>query len=137
MASVVTSPATTEYNCIAWAAGETDRFWWPDLMGVAYWPEGVPRQESLEAFVQAYRTLGYEPCDSAAVEFGVEKIAVYVDDLREPKHAARQLPSGKWTSKLGRGEDIEHDALHGDYPPSCSYGHVAAILSRTRPTVED
>ena len=31
----VTSPATPEYNCIAWAAGETDRWWWPDPMGVS------------------------------------------------------------------------------------------------------
>jgi hypothetical protein len=27
----------------------------------------------------------------------------------EPTHAARQLPNGKWTSKLGRWQDIEYE----------------------------
>lgn len=139
MAFVATSPASLEYNCIAWAAGETDRWWWPDSMGLSYWPEGVPRRETVDAFVQAYRTLGYESCDSQSPEFGVEKIAIYVNDLglRRPTHAARQLPSGKWTSKLGRREDIDHDGLHGDYPPDCRYGQVAVILSRPRPAAGD
>ncbi|HEY7428267.1 MAG TPA: hypothetical protein VH682_28795 [Gemmataceae bacterium] len=25
----ITSPASDVYNCIAWAAGETNRWWWP------------------------------------------------------------------------------------------------------------
>jgi hypothetical protein len=108
-------------------------------METAYWPEGVPRSETVEAFIQAYRTLGYEICDSPALEPGVEKIAIYVNNRvdREPTHAARQLPSGKWTSKLGRAEDIEHDALQGDYPPGCRYGEEATFLARARPATED
>ena len=35
----VTSPADDGYNCIAWAATETDRWWWPDPFGAGYWPE--------------------------------------------------------------------------------------------------
>jgi hypothetical protein len=36
--------------------------------------------------------------------------------MPEPTHAARQLPSGRWTSKLVLREDIEHDlhALSGE-----------------------
>ena len=132
MGFVETSPATPEYNCLAWAAGETDRWWWPDLMGLYAWPEGVPRRENLEAFVQAYGTLGYEPCDSDALEPAVEKIAIYVDPSSRPTHAARQLRSGKWTSKLGQGIDVEHDALDGDYPAACAYGQVAMTLARPR-----
>ena len=37
----VTSPPAVEYNCIGWAAGEDDRWWWPDPAGVSYWPAGV------------------------------------------------------------------------------------------------
>lgn len=43
-------------------------------------------------------------------------------------HAARQQPSGVWTSKLGQMEDIEHnmlEALRGDV-----YGRVGLILRR-------
>ena len=42
------------------------------------------------------------------MEKGFQKIALYVKD-GIPTHAARQLPTGKWTSKLGRDIDIEHD----------------------------
>ena len=132
MGFAATSPATPEYNCIAWAAGETDRWWWPDPMRLGAWPPGVPRQETLEAFLQAYETLGYEPCESDTLDPGVEKVAIYVDDAGRPTHAARQLPSRKWTSKLGRAEDIEHDSLHEDYPPGCRCGQVAATLARGR-----
>jgi hypothetical protein len=37
-----TSPAASEYNCIAWAAGRTDVAWWPDPQGIGYWPESAP-----------------------------------------------------------------------------------------------
>jgi len=37
------------YNCIAFAAGETHRWWWP--MG-AYWPEPAPRDETVDSFIR-------------------------------------------------------------------------------------
>ncbi|NET26084.1 hypothetical protein [Okeania sp. SIO1I7] len=45
-----------------------------------------------------------------------------------PTHAVRQLANGKWASKLGWLEDIEHelDALNGD-----RYGVVGQILKRS------
>ena len=61
-----------------------------------------------------------------AQESGIEKVAIYtLNGL--PKHAARQLPSGAWSSKLGNHIDIEHslEGLAGDL-----YGSVAHILSR-------
>lgn len=125
----VTSPETPEYNCIAWAAGTNDRWWWPeDPFGVAYWPPGVARETTLAAFTSAYATLGYEPCDSPGLEEGFEKIALYVIG-NNPTHAARQLPSGLWTSKLGPQEDIEHtlEAVEGP-----AYGRLALVLKRSR-----
>lgn len=103
------------------------RWWWPDALDTSYWPEGAPRQETVAAFVQAYATLGFVTCQSDTLEPGFEKIAIYVDTSGKPSHAARQLPSGKWTSKLGRSEDIEHllDGL-----TNSEYGSVARILKR-------
>jgi hypothetical protein len=43
-------------------------------------------------------------------------------------HAARQLPNGKWTSKLGKGEDIEHDTP--DDVSGGIYGEVVEIMRR-------
>jgi len=58
----ITSPATDAYNCIAWAAGVTHPWWWPDPLGAEYWPAQAPRAETLQAFILAYQAVGYEPC---------------------------------------------------------------------------
>jgi hypothetical protein len=122
----VTSPATVDYNCIAWAAGITDEWWWPDSMGINHWPAGVRREETVSAFIEAFQSLGYVLCADHLVEPGFEKVALY-GEKGVPKHAARQLPNGRWTSKLGPLEDIEHglDGLVGTW-----YGNVVQILKR-------
>lgn len=123
----VTSQKSQEYNCFAWAAGEEDRWWQPIPGEQFYWPEGVPQEETLDAYIQAYQTLGYELYNGDILESGYQKIAIYVDSSGIPTHAARQLPNGKWTSKLGWLEDVEHelDGLTGD-----RYGVVGQILKR-------
>ena len=123
----VTSSRTAGYNCIAWAAGDGERWWWPDRLGMYYWPLEVAREESLSAVLEAYSTLGYAQCDHGDPEDGAEKIALFADEWGRPTHAARQLPSGRWTSKCGKLEDIEHEleALAGG-----PYGEVICYLRR-------
>ena len=123
----VTSPQTPEYNCIAWAAQDDSRWWWPAPPPFSYWPPGVPREESLDAFIQAYMTLGYICCDEEHLEPEYEKIAIYVDNDGKPTHASRQLASGTWTSKLGKLEDIEHSF---DGLDNSGYGRAVQILKR-------
>src|SRR3990172_1867508 len=122
----ITSPATGEYNCIAWASGDTRAWWWPDPMNLYYWPPTIPRENTLEAFIKAYELLGYGICKDGNYEEGFEKIAIYVAGDRKPTHAARQLSSGRWTSKLGKLEDIEHTTLNGLCSPR--YGTVAVFM---------
>jgi hypothetical protein len=97
-------------------------------MNTAFWPDHAPRISTLDAFVATFSLDGYAPCATGDFEKGWEKIALYAKD-GVPTHAARQLGSGKWTSKLGRLEDIEHDSpelLEGD-----TYGAVVRFLRRT------
>ena len=124
----VTSEETPEYNCFAWAVGVTDEFWEPGRT----WPIDTPTAHEVRIIVHAYRTRGFEPCASGSLEPGIEKIAIYEDEDGDPTHAARQLPSGKWTSKLGPWEDIEHELtdLEGAYP---AYGRVTTFVARPRP----
>ena len=125
---VPTSLPDPAYNCIAWAAGEQTRFWWPTRGG--YWPPGAPRDRTLGAFVAAYRTKGYELCANWTFDPTQEKIAIFTKG-GAPTHAARQLDDGKWwTSKLGVHDDISHDqdGLNGD-----QYGAPAVFMSRPRP----
>ena len=124
---VVTSRADKRYNCVAWAAG-SDRHWWqPDR----YWPLSDRSDESTVAYIRAFASLGYEECTSSDLEPGFEKVVLYESSDGLVEHAARQLPNGRWTSKLGKLQDIEHgtpEALHVIF----SYGRVAAILKRPR-----
>ena len=124
----VTSPQDDVYNCIAWAAGDNTDWWWPDATQIGYWPPGVPREATVDAFRDAFATLGYAVCADEAFEPGFEKVAIFAL-AGAPKHAARQLESGRWTSKLGEREDIEHtvDALTG-----MVYGSVVLIMKRPR-----
>ena len=122
----LTSPETPEYNCIAWAAGDNEVWWWPDSSYTCYWPSEIPRAETIESFIKAYEKLDYSVCSNAELENGFEKVAIYADHNKKPTHAARQLNSGLWTSKLGSLEDIEHTTLNGLI--SDSYGSVAVIL---------
>ena len=57
------------------------------------WPDGVPREETIDIFVRAFNTLNYEQCRDGHFEEGVEKVALYVQD-GVPTHMARQLPDG-------------------------------------------
>ncbi len=124
----ITSPADHRYNCIAWAADDTNNWWEPSRLRGSYWPPGVDKEYSLESFVHAFVAHEYSACETEEFEIGFEKIAIYADRLGIPSHAARQIESGWWTSKLGEMEDIEHKtlaALEGRI-----YGTVAQIMKR-------
>lgn len=125
----VTSPADRARNCVAWAAGIANFWWWPigDPRGT-HWPVNAPRVVTLAAFQDAFETLGYTDCQGDAFETGFEKIAIFADASGIPTHVAKQLPNQRWTSKLGRAEDIEHELrdLEGEV-----YGTVVRLMKRT------
>jgi hypothetical protein len=124
----VTSPVTDVYNCIAWAAGVTNKWWWPfGDPAKTDWPANAPRNETIDAFRQAFATLGHDECPSADLELGMEKIALFADAAGIPTHAARQLPTGRWTSKLGVLVDIEHELTDLE---GTEYGSVALVMRR-------
>lgn len=124
-------PREGSYSCIAWAAGDTNHFWWPQPD--VDWPFWTARKESIPAFVGAFRWLGYVRCKSSRLELGFEKVALYADG-NSPKHMARQLPDGTWTSKCGGAEDITHftlDALEskGQYGAPVLYMRRFVLVS--------
>ncbi|MFM7906455.1 MAG: hypothetical protein ACKPA9_15240, partial [Microcystis sp.] len=89
--------------------------WFPDGFETEYWPAGIPRENTLSAFIDAYMTEHFEVCpigdpnlEFSPNGFFVEKIAIYTIDGR-PSHACRQLNSGRWTSKIGVREDVRHE----------------------------
>lgn len=105
----ITSPADDIYNCIAWAANDPLHWWWPDILKARYWAADVLREETVAAFQEAFGSLGDTVCAGEEMEASVEKVALFADAEGFPTHAARQLPSGRWTSKL-------HVAYPSPYP---------------------
>jgi len=129
----ITSDASENYNCIAWAYKYNDR-WMQyggkfELDGVVYWwPEGVKSSPYLDAYIEAFQLIGYEICDDWQHEDEYEKIALYINKSNECTHAAREKRTGKWTSKLGKSNDISHSnpySIEGE-----AYGKVACIMKR-------
>lgn len=125
-----TSPQTNSYNCIAWAAEDDQRWWQPGVpsdLGY-YWPTSAPLGYHPDCLIAAFKAIGYELCGDGAPMSNVQKVALYVNSDNRWTHAARQLPSGKWTSKLGKLEDIEHETpeVIGGEP----YGSVYCFMAR-------
>lgn len=127
-----TSHPTEAYNCIAWAAGENDRWWEPGPSALGYyWPTDVGWGGGVAVVVEAYKAVGFEPCGDGTAEAGFEKVAIYGEARGGWTHAARQLPDGRWTSKLGPDEDIAHE--HPDHLSGHEYGKVWCYMRRKLP----
>lgn len=117
---IVTSDETGDYNCAGWAIDQDCLGnWWPDPDTDRYhWPDGGRRDGTLGAMKEGFALLGFTECLREADDPDFLKIVIYV--LRGmPKHVAWQLPDGRWASKLGDWEDIEHtdpmDLARGSY----------------------
>jgi hypothetical protein len=133
----ITSEIDPNYNCVAWALRDTERWWEPYGIVIPapfppyYWPENIPHDLSPRTFISLFETQGFEVTEDPDLENGVEKLALYVRK-NQFQHVARQLPNGRWTSKIGRQEDIEHELndlkSHGPY--AC--GTASIIMQRRR-----
>jgi hypothetical protein len=120
----------TGYNCIAWAACDPQKWWWPKKPG--FWPTNK-REKTLQAFIEAFSTMGFSECPDGVLEPGIEKVVIYarIENARtEPTHAARQLRDGTWTSKLGPNEDILHKVPEDLCGPL--YGNPIVYMKRTK-----
>ena len=129
----ITSDASPQYNCIAWAYKYNDR--WMQygasclLDGVVYWwPEGVENSPYIDAYINAFKLKGYEICNNWQHENDYEKIALYINEQQECTHAAREKRNGKWTSKLGEANDISHNNPYSI--EGVCYGKVACVMKR-------
>ena len=113
------------YNCIAYAAGDIAN-WWEPTRG-RYWPLHATRSDSIESLRDVFVGLGFEQCEDSDAEDGYRKIVLY-EAQGTGKHAAVQLSSGRWHSKMGQGPVVEHTS-----PESLSggiYGNPTMYMRR-------
>jgi hypothetical protein len=123
------------YNCIAFAFGDTTKWWWPSpYKFIYYWPphlrREIPNAETIENFILAFEWKGYRVCRDGSLKRGLEKIAIYANDRNCPTHAARQLESGIWVSKCGRLEDVQH--TEPSHVEGALYGRAHTFMHRRR-----
>lgn len=114
---------------MAWAVDE-DSFRIDPFSG-QWGSSGVSRVPTIAALMEVYAEYGYEPCEDGEIEKGYEKLAIYAEPMTARiTHAAKQLPDGSWTSKLGDWQDIMHktpEALQG-----ADYGTVQQFMRRKK-----
>lgn len=99
-----TSPCTFDYNCFAYAGGDQSRRWDPGAD--FHWPDAA-RNTKIATLTRIYKGLGFKICQNGDIEVGYDKIVIYAIG-NNATHAAKQLSTGEWSSKLGDLEDISH-----------------------------
>ena len=103
----IKSDPTIDYNCIAWAADDNERWWEPGVLD-GYWPAAAPQEFTFAGLIAGFATIGYEECPSADYEEGYDKVAFYGTADDNATHAAKQVGPNLWSSKCGITEDITH-----------------------------
>lgn len=131
--STVVGFGTSRYNCAGYAFGDTKRWWWPsspEYGEYEYWPEGFSRNHSVQNFDELFEAVNATEVPEKFwndVHPGWVSIALYVDDDNVPMHLARLADDGRWISKTGAEELIEHE--HLEDIGGGLYGHVAKVYS--------
>jgi hypothetical protein len=137
----ITSPKDSSHNCAAYAVGDTEHRWGGysnrHLKSFGYyWPPNAQPGIGIAELVNAYKSIGFNICTDGEFEPGIEKVVLYIGDDGRWKHAAKQLPDGSWSSKIGvHSADIMHRTPQA--LSNSDYGRVACYMSRPIPEVSD
>ena len=123
----VKSASDPKYNCIAYAVGDLENFWYDAHVNGYYWPPGTPSADTMNGWIKVFSDHGYTETDDSNLETEYEKIAIYAS-ADGPEHVARQKASGIWTSKMGKGHDIDHPTLSA--LEGATMGTVVKIMKR-------
>ena len=114
-------------NCIAFALGDLENFWYDAGMSGYHWPPDFPSADTMEGWVRVFAVHGYEDASDGSFEQEFEK-SRSMEPMRRLSTLLVKGKNGAWVSKMGRGHDIEHPTLHaiqGDI-----IGSVVKIMKR-------
>jgi hypothetical protein len=124
---ILTSPEDANYNCVAWALGDTENWWEPDED--YFWLEGLDFDDTLQTVQRLFEHFGFEAITHPNWENQLEKIALYSNDGIFCSHIAKQTIDGNWTSKLGVSFDVNHSLTT---LKEGIYGYPAVILQKQK-----
>lgn len=113
---------TDDYNCAAFVLNIEDEW-------IEFKDEYGNLDVNLQTYINYYKSKGFEEIDSIEIEDNKFKIAIYyIKESLEFKHVAFQIAKGKWKSKLGDWEDIEHENLETLF--GSSYGNAVVYMRK-------
>jgi hypothetical protein len=114
------------YNCLAYALGDENRWWEPPRMSGRYWPDGFASDTTVATVESILRVSGFtEELEPSATPI-THAVAIYAEG-NEWTHFAR-FSEGEWSSKLGEGHDVQGVQLED--LEGLVYGKVLKILAR-------
>ncbi len=122
----ITSPKTSEYNCLAWALDDNTK--WYESDDDYYWFNGIARNNTLNTIQAIFENLGFQRTDNIEFQLGIERIALFSKDNDECLHLASQIDNDKWTSKLGSSYDVIHSLKSIE---NGIYGKAVVFLERS------
>lgn len=124
----IASPKDKRYNCHAFAVHDVERWHDHNRVSPLQWPHGVSTDGDIESYKARYRTYGFVDSDGSYDPLD-EQVAVFGSKDGTVLHSARQIGPTRWVSKLGKGQDIEHDlhALEGKL-----YGEVLFYMKKRK-----
>lgn len=68
----VIEPPSDRYNCVAYTAGDTSRWW--DHTPRRYWPPHASRSGRIESLIEVFVVLGYEQCKDESLEDATKRL---------------------------------------------------------------
>jgi hypothetical protein len=110
------------YNSIAWAMGDTQRYWDPHPYTYGYWPNDLDKELTADVLLKLFFSHGYTISENTQYENGARKVVIYVrtnyyqryfynQRITEASHVAvlQELSQNTgWTSKIEKCELINH-----------------------------
>lgn len=126
---IQTSDETIEYNCISFVLDDYENIYssWGEE---GLWIDGLERTHTPGNYAEFFRIKGgFEICLNSDLEESIEKIAIFGEE-NEFLHVAIQIQDGKWKSKMGEFEDIQHNTLKAVSGKRCGFPLI--YMARTR-----
>lgn len=126
-----------KYNCIMYALGANAWNIWPfegpgsftaNIHGnKMFWPEDLPKDKTLNNFLNLFKKFKYELCDNDKFESGFKKIAIFCKKNSDIVTHAALIGKDFALSKLGEGPIIRHSlySIEGEI-----YGEVRCFIKR-------
>lgn len=121
----ITSPETSQYNCVAWVLGDTEHWWEADEDYL--WLDNLNFDNTLSTMQSFFQNFGFEAVNKTNFKNGIEKIALFSEDGIYCSHVAKQISPKLWTSKLGISYDVSHSLISME---KGIYGDVVMILQK-------